>query len=439
MTTKPGFHFLLLICVFMPAAGQLLASSDARASAPADSGNCIQSNLQTATDDSAGSELIVHSLAALYQVDTGKIWRAGSGYSSLGGGKAVRSDQQFRIASIVKTFAATLVMQLVEEGTLDLDMTLGQMFGDEVIDGVRTDELHVMNGKPRGSSVTLRQLLSHTTGMPDYIFADPPDGRPSLLSVLLGYMESGSVEDYIGSHRMNAESALRHFVEAGLAASPGFLPGRDYSYSETNYLLLRFLLEEVTGETLAVLYKERIFDPLGMKSTIVEGADTDTGSLDLVHQYWYFETVDGKYRNVDMTPAGRAIPLDYVSGTAGGMISNTEDLARFIGGLATGQLFNEQGTFKQMATMSEQSINSADSGSFHRLYGFGLTRVPTNRGGTLIGHCGFWGVCAFYDPESRVAIGAAINQAADRETFMGHYISALSGSYRSCEGHVDRE
>lgn len=136
-------------------------------------------------------------------------------------------DVKFRIGSITKQFTSMLIMQQVAKGTIKLD-------------GHLSDYLPYYR-KDTGSKVTISQLLSHTSGIPDYTDGPRPDPR-------IHY----SVDDF-----------LRNFRSGDLQ----FEPGTKYLYDNTGYFLLGAILEHVTGKTYEALLKENIFVPLGMKDS----------------------------------------------------------------------------------------------------------------------------------------------------------------------------
>ncbi len=136
-------------------------------------------------------------------------------------------EVKFRLASITKQFTSMLIMQQVAKGTIKLD-------------GHLTDYLPYYR-QDTGSKVTIAQLLSHTSGIPDYTDAPKPDLR-------IHY----SVDDFV-----------KKFCSGDLQ----FEPGTKYRYDNHGYFLLGAILEHVAGKTYEELLKENIFVPLGMKDS----------------------------------------------------------------------------------------------------------------------------------------------------------------------------
>jgi D-alanyl-D-alanine carboxypeptidase len=158
---------------------------------------------------------------------------AAAGFADLRKGEAVTVDHRFRIGSVTKIFVAALVLELASEGLLDLD-------GDAA---------------PFAKGITIRQLLNHTSGLPDFVedvvgFFEPYRRNPS--------------------HRweLGPRDELRLIMEKPRL----FPPGEGWSYQGSNYIVLRLIVEETTGMPLRDALRQRILAPLDLKRTdLVEG------------------------------------------------------------------------------------------------------------------------------------------------------------------------
>jgi CubicO group peptidase (beta-lactamase class C family) len=173
--------------------------------------------------------------AAVIAVQNGEVMlRKGYGLADLELGVPIQPEMVFRVASITKEFTAALVLQLVEEGAISLE--------DEITDFLPDYPL-------RGNKVTLRHLLTHTSGIPTF-------------QAVPGF------QDHV---------RLDHTVEETLAIFAGepfeFLPGERYSYSSSGYIVLGAILERVTGKTFEELLQERIFGAVGMQSACLGSHD----------------------------------------------------------------------------------------------------------------------------------------------------------------------
>ncbi|MFD0364102.1 serine hydrolase domain-containing protein [Nocardia sp. GCM10030253] len=172
--------------------------------------------------------------AQLVLTENGTDTQLNSGVGDLTTGTAFPDAAQVRIASNTKTFVATVVLQLVAEHRIELDAPLERYLPGQV---------HGPGGD--GRLITVRNLLQHTSGIPDY----------------LDYVDLGSVE------------ALRRYrpadelIRIGLDQPSVFLPGSDFGYSNTNYLLAGKLIEEVTGSLVGIEVTRRVLVPLGLRNT----------------------------------------------------------------------------------------------------------------------------------------------------------------------------
>lgn len=149
-------------------------------------------------------------------------------------GLPMSENLKFRIASVTKSVTATAILQLVDKGTLSLDDTLGQWLPEVDI--------------PTKDSVTIRQLLNHTSGIPDFI-------------------RNKAFFD------LNFKTPLREWTLAERIAYgvPVVEPGSTWAYSNTGYILLGQIIETVSGQSYGDYLKQNIFTPLGMKDSSVPG------------------------------------------------------------------------------------------------------------------------------------------------------------------------
>ena len=165
-------------------------------------------------------------------------WSDGFGMADIAHKVPATAQTVYQIGSITKTFTAALVMQLVQQGKLKLSDHIGRF----------------VDGLPYGNEVTIAELLNHTSGIPDYVNSSKPiwgDKCPA---------PSGSVA---GCPELSPAQVLKW-----LAARPlQFVPGTQWSYSNSNYYLLGLVLERVTGQPYAAYLEDRILRPLGLSHT----------------------------------------------------------------------------------------------------------------------------------------------------------------------------
>ena len=250
-------------------------------------------------------------------------------------GRPVWPGDRFRVGSVTKTFVATIVLQLVGEGRVRLGDTV-----EEWLPGL----------VPGGRRITVRHLLSHTSGLFDYV----EDSK-----VFSPYaQEPGYAWD------------PRRLVAIGVAHPPAFPPGERFAYSSTNYLVLGLIVEAATATSLERQLRERIFEPLGLDRTtfaprFVSGAYVH-GHRSPSHQ--------GVITGPPVDTSRRAATWTWA---AGAIVSSADDLRRFFATLLGGQLLPPR-LLGEMETLVPAG---------RQRYGLGLAVFPTPCGDAW-GHTG---------------------------------------------------
>lgn len=257
------------------------------------------------------------------------------GVAARGPTRQVRADDRFRIGSVTKTFVATVVLQLVDEGRLSLDDTV-----EEWLPGL----------VPGGRTITVRHLLSHRSGLFDYV-EDP--------TVFAPYNQDPA-------HAWDP----RRLVQIAVAHPAPFSPGQRFAYSSTNYLLLGLIVETATGAPLEQQLRERIFEPLGLRRTTFAP-----------------RFVSGHYIHGHRSPSHQGVitgppvdtDLEAASWTwaAGAIVSSADDLRRFFALLLEGRLLPAR-LLREMGTVGP-------AGSLR--YGLGMAVFATPCGDAW-GHTG---------------------------------------------------
>jgi D-alanyl-D-alanine carboxypeptidase len=247
-----------------------------------------------------------HGGAIALVVSPEKTWRGASGKA--GDGSPPEPTARFGIASDTKTFTATIVLQLVGEGRLALDDTVEKRLPGRVRDGER---------------ITIRQLLNHTSGIVQGMSGvlPSPDTQPGLR----------------------------------------YEPGTTHSYSNTNYLILGLIAEELTGERLDDLVLDRIFRPLRLEDSSFGSASLETPESSLPP--WL----------------GTSIESQAYSG-AGGIVSTADDLATFYRALLGGKLLAEAQLGEMLKTVDTDTDPLAGQGPGHGWAGLGIFRIELDCG-----------------------------------------------------------
>jgi D-alanyl-D-alanine carboxypeptidase len=288
----------------------------------------------------------------------GKVIAASAGHES--GGDPIPTDGRVRIGSVTKTFVAVLVLQLVDEGRVDLDAP------------ART---YVTDPRPP-ADVTVRDLLQHTSGLPG-------DAQPGFLERIQGQPKQP----------LSPQEILAFTRDV----PPLFEPGTRWSYSNTNYIYLGLLIEDVTGMPVAKVLRTRIIQPLGLDDTYFAGAEKGPPVIRAPirigdHEFPY----DYPYTSIATS-----------AWTAGAMVSSAADLGTFFRALFAGKLLSHS-ALEEMTTIAPGSqADEPPSG-----YGLGLTEWhPAEYSGMeLYGHGG--GIAGFltlvfHDPIKGITYFAA--------------------------------
>ncbi len=218
------------------------------------------------------------------------------------GGETLKNDKQlkYKIGSITKTFTATLVFQLIEEGKLSLDTTLDSYY-PKVANADR---------------ITIQQMLNHHSGIHSY--TDDPN--------------------FISYHMSPQDKTFLVNKIQGFDAD--FEPGEKGAYSNSNYLLLGYILEEIEEKSYAELLENKIFKPLGMKDTFIGKAINPKNA-----EAYSYQFNGEKWEEVpqwDMSVA-------YSAGT---LVSTADDLNLFITGLFEEKLI-ESSSLEQMIELED--------------------------------------------------------------------------------------
>ncbi|WP_169806972.1 serine hydrolase domain-containing protein [Actinomadura macra] len=239
----------------------------------------------------------------------GKPIGLGSGGSRLLGGKGGRipAGSRFRIGSQTKQMVATVVLQLVEEGRLGVDDKLGDLLPEVV----RKDLVE------RADEITVRQMLRHTSGIPDWYATKPnPDGSE-------GEDPSFDVFDFTTNYRpLDLVKWSRDRPRTGE-------PGEKWFYSNTNYTLLGVIIERLTGHDLAAELHGRLFGPLKMTKTYLPGKPPE--GIKGPHGHGYYPDANGRLRDADRFNAS-------IAGAAGGVVSTAHDVSAFQRAFTQGKL-----------------------------------------------------------------------------------------------------
>jgi D-alanyl-D-alanine carboxypeptidase len=341
--------------------------------------------------------------------DGDQVWRGAAGVADVTTGRPVTADMRHRVGSITKTFTAAAVLQQVESGQIGLDTSIGRYL-PRLVPG------------ERGAAITIRMLINHTSGLAEYL----PYAYPSLKAYpFVADTRPESLDDNRLT-RFHPADLIEMGVTAPATGAPGGTPG---VYSNTNYLLLGQLLEEVTGTTAEKYITRNVIERAGLPDTeFPAGAHVD-GPHSRIYEAW-FGMIDPPrdYSVYDMSWVGPAASL----------ISTVADLNRFYGMLLAGEIVDQSSLAQMRRTVPviSQEGKTID-------YGLGLHPMEIPGGDTFWGHGGtVWGAGAMSmtRADGRRQLSIAINlQRWNRLDSSGrpqpHPIDdALAALYRAAMG-----
>jgi D-alanyl-D-alanine carboxypeptidase len=277
-------------------------------------------------------------------------WVGSAGVAELGGTAKPPTNGHVRIGSNTKTFTASLVLQLVAEGRIALDAPAADYLPDLGLD----------------ERITVRMLLQHTSGIFNFTGEYYADGTfaPGIPATTAG-------KEWVDNRFTTYQP--EDLARLALSKPARFEPGTDWSYSNTNYVLARLLIENVTGRPFAEEMQRLILGPLGLTGTVAPTTQTEVPEPH-AHAYYRYED-DGEQKTVDVT---RHNPSWISSG--GNMISTTQDLHTFISALVGGKLLTPE-LLAEMCTPHPTPIPNMG-------YGLGVFVQDTGVGGTVITHNG---------------------------------------------------
>jgi D-alanyl-D-alanine carboxypeptidase len=329
-----------------------------------DSGQVPVDALNAALDESFSESGAPGVVAAVQTPED--TWVETRGVADLSSEEQMTPDVHHRIGSVTKTFTISLLLQAAAEGLLSLDDTIDQYY----------------EGVPNGDEITLRQMANMTSGVANY-----------------GEDNQWANEVLSEPHRVWEPEEL---AQVGIKGSPLFDPGTQWHYSNTNTVLLGLVLQQVTGESIDQLYRERIIEPLGLKGTSFPGEDP---SLPEPHAQGY--TLQGQSSGADPIDATDWSPS--VAWTAGEMISTVEDLLAYGRALGTGEglLPPEQQTERLNSFVSDlPPLNQPPlEGTLAYGLGLGIDRGWVGHNGEIPGYNTY----LFYHPDLDAVVAVEVN------------------------------
>ncbi|MFC5854849.1 serine hydrolase domain-containing protein [Streptomyces chlorus] len=278
-------------------------------------------------------------------------------------GEAMDTRARFRIGSVSKTFSSVVLLQLVDEGRLELDTPVN----------------HHLPGLLPDDRITVRHLLTHRSGLADYteaMFAKTVPGFEAVRNRVFTYQE---------------------LVDLSLAEPRTAEPGVAYKYSNANFVVVGMLIENATGTSVAKQYERRIINPLKLRHTSYVHPET---RIEGAHVRGYLHPDEAGAPLVDSTEQTASWAQ-----SAGAVISDPADLNTFTTALMRGRLLSPR-MLDAMTTVTPTDATQT------RFYGLGLRRYDLSCGTQVYGHTGtvqgFY-TYAFATRDGRRALSAMAN------------------------------
>ncbi len=289
----------------------------------------------------------------------------------------MQPGDRYFIASVTKLYITAVVMRLMEQDKLRLDDRIADPLPAEYVDGI-----HMLNGKDHSPEITIRHLISNTSGLPDYFFHKQPDGKTAADALLDGVDQPWHLDKTIATVKQ---------------LKPNFPPGKKgkAAYSDTNYQLLGRIIETVTGMSMGDVLKKHLFDELELQQTYAYSDPEDTSPVPFY------------YKSKKLW-----VPEYIASVTAeGGIVSTAQECMRFTKAFFQGRFFPSE----KIEDMKQWNWIYPPPGLF--LFGVGLEKLWTPR---IISPfkpirdvLGFWGQTgsfAWHHPETDLYFTGTTNQ-----------------------------
>jgi D-alanyl-D-alanine carboxypeptidase len=297
-------------------------------------------------------------------------------------------EARMPVGSIGKTFVAAVVLGMVADGTLELDGRVAQWLGDEPW----------FERLPNGDTMTLRQLLNHSSGLIDHVF-DETSGFANYLK-----------QQFDPAHATDALEP-REFVRFALDQKPLFRAGEGFHYSETGYILAGMVIEKAGGSSYYEELDRRFLRPLGLVQTSAMNRRSFVG---LVSGY------APKGRALFGTPykvadAGIFAFDPSLEWTGGGLVSNSQDLVRWAKALFEGRAISRR-YLDEMLNSIAQPEQGRDAAGRAFGYGLGVNIVRTSCG-NVYRHGGFfpgYNSMLVYFPDRGIAVAMQVNADSTR-------------------------
>ncbi|WP_297691263.1 serine hydrolase [uncultured Eudoraea sp.] len=298
----------------------------------------------------------------------GFVWYGNSGNFS--------PNQSYFIASTTKLFTTAIILKLKADDKLNLDDKISKYIDDSILTG-----LHVYKGKEYSERITIKHLLAHTSGLPDYFQGKGANGKSLEDELVNGNDQSWNFEQAIE----RAKKIPSHFA-----------PGTKNKalYSDTNFQLLSRIIATITDKSYSQNCNDLIINP-----------------LELTRSYLYQDSADTTPKTLYYKSNELHIPKAMTSfGPDGGLVSTSEDMLVFIEAFFTGKMFPS--SYIDELQEWNKIFFPMRSGIGIHLLKLPWIFNPTGAVPYFIGHSGLSGALAYYSPKENIFVVGTVNQIA---------------------------
>lgn len=296
------------------------------------------------------------------------VWEGASGNFGL--------NQAYFIASTTKLFTSAIVLKFHSQNVLNIEDKISKYLDSNLLKG-----LHIYKGHEYSFDITIKQLLAHTSGLPDYFQDKGPSGKSLEQELKEGKDQFWNFEEMLVRTKN---------------IKPMFAPstkGKAH-YSDANFQLLGKIIEVVSGKSYSENCQEHILNPLKLANT-----------------YLYSDPSDNKPKVLYFEAAPLHIPKAMCSfGADGAMVSTNQDMLLFIEAYFTGKLFPK--TYLDWMQEWNKIFFPMQSGVGLHLFKLPWIFNPTGAVPMFIGHSGLSGALAYYSPKENLYIVGTVNQIA---------------------------
>lgn len=347
--------------------------------------NLLEKELETLTK----KRHIKHAFLGILSTDCSFRWIGAKGVAQPGGTN-VTPKTTYWIASITKLYIASTVLILEEGGYVNLDEGMGKYLPSELVRG-----LHVLNGTDFTNRITVRNLLEHSSGLPDYLEAHDKNEKGIFESVIEDGDRSFSINDFL--------DVIRNADYPFFPPQIKEIENKKIRYSDTNFQLLIAIIENVTGKKIYEVFNDFIFTPLGLKNTFHPKKELMGKNLRTV-PIWYKDQV---------------LNIPKAMASFNDLGSNLDDQLDFMNALIKGELFKNPKTINKMhEKWNRFSFSLSPIGPGWPIeYGLGMMRfkyprflAPFNTPPEIIGHTGVTGSWLFYCPSIKMILAGNVSQ-----------------------------